>query len=71
MNGLLNEIQRIVGEIQSGKPASRSKGIEQLDEKLSNCRDELVALLQSKNCDLSWPALFEASKEALIKVFHA
>ncbi|XP_052835760.1 LOW QUALITY PROTEIN: serine/threonine-protein kinase ATM [Drosophila gunungcola] len=67
MNGLLNEIQRIVGEIQSGKPASRSKGIEQLDEKLSNCRDELVALLQSKNCDLSWPALFEASKEALIK----
>uniref|UniRef100_A0A6P4EBP2 Serine/threonine-protein kinase ATM n=1 Tax=Drosophila rhopaloa TaxID=1041015 RepID=A0A6P4EBP2_DRORH len=67
MSGLINDIQRIIGDIQSGKQAIRNKGIEQLDEKLSNCREDLNALLQSKRCDLSWPVLFDVSKEALIK----
>ncbi|XP_017057473.2 LOW QUALITY PROTEIN: serine/threonine-protein kinase ATM [Drosophila ficusphila] len=67
MSGLLNEIQRILGEIQSGKSASRNKGIEQLDEKLSNCREDLNTLFLNKKSDLSWSTIFETSKEALFK----
>ncbi|XP_016998813.2 serine/threonine-protein kinase ATM isoform X1 [Drosophila takahashii] len=67
MSGLLNDIQRIIGELQSGKPASRNKGIEQLDEKLSNCREDLNTLFLNKKYDLSWTEVFEATKEALFK----
>ncbi|KAH8280952.1 hypothetical protein KR054_005673 [Drosophila jambulina] len=68
MSALLNEIQRIVAELRSDKPTSRNKAIEQLDEKLVNCREALTALLLDKRFDLSWAALYDASKEALFKV---
>ncbi|KAH8295345.1 hypothetical protein KR018_010145 [Drosophila ironensis] len=67
MSGLLNEVQRIVSEVRSEKPPSRNKAIEQLDEKLSNCRNDLNALLTARNADLTWPCVFEAAKEALFK----
>ncbi|KAH8369440.1 hypothetical protein KR009_011024 [Drosophila setifemur] len=67
MSGLVNDIQRIISETRSEKPSSRNKAIEQLDEKLSNCREDLNALLQGKRCDLTWTAVFEASKDALFK----
>ncbi|XP_041674601.1 serine/threonine-protein kinase ATM [Drosophila eugracilis] len=67
MSGLLNDIQRIIGDLQSGKPACRNKAIEQLDEKLSHCREDLNCLFLSKRCDLSWTAAFESVKEALFK----
>jgi len=68
MSALLNEIQRILGDLQSGKAASRNKGIQQLDEKLSSCREDLDKLFLSKTSDISWTTIFEASKEALFKV---
>ncbi|XP_039495619.1 serine/threonine-protein kinase ATM [Drosophila santomea] len=67
MSALLNEIQRILGDLQSGKAASRNKGIQQLDEKLSSCREDFDKLFLSKTCDLSWTTIFNASKEALFK----
>ncbi|XP_026850238.1 serine/threonine-protein kinase ATM [Drosophila persimilis] len=67
MSGLLNEVQRILGDVRSEKPATRSKGIEQLDEKLASCRDDLNALILDKRNDLSWPNVFDACKEALFK----
>ncbi|EDX12862.1 GD20371 [Drosophila simulans] len=67
MSALLNEIQRILGDLQSGKAASRNKGIQQLDEKLSSCREDLDKLFLSKTSDISWTTIFEASKEALFK----
>ncbi|BFF89361.1 serine/threonine-protein kinase ATM [Drosophila madeirensis] len=67
MSGLLNEVQRILGDVRSEKQATRNKGIEQLVEKLGNCRDDLNTLIQDKRNDLSWPSVFDASKEALFK----
>ncbi|XP_022209922.2 serine/threonine-protein kinase ATM [Drosophila obscura] len=67
MSGLLNEVQRILGDVRSEKPATRNKGIEQLDEKLAHCRDDLNTLILDKRNDLSWPSVFDASKEALFK----
>lgn len=68
MSALLNEIQRIIAEVRSDKPSSRNKAIEQLDEKLTNCREDLTALVLDKRFDLSWPALYDVAKEALFKV---
>ncbi|KAH8264195.1 hypothetical protein KR038_004388 [Drosophila bunnanda] len=68
MSALLNEIQRIIAEVRSDKPSSRNKAIEQLEEKLVNCREGLTALLLDKRFDLSWAALYDVAKEALFKV---
>ncbi|KAH8268288.1 hypothetical protein KR026_004200 [Drosophila bipectinata] len=67
MSGLLNELQRILCEVCSDKPASCHKAIQQLDEKLSNCRDDMNGVLMTKSCGLSWTGVFDAAKEALIK----
>ncbi|XP_017035887.1 serine/threonine-protein kinase ATM [Drosophila kikkawai] len=67
MSALLNEVQRIVADVRSDKPATRNKAIEQLEEKLVNCREALTALLLDKRFDLSWAALYDVAKEALFK----
>lgn len=68
MSGLLNDIQRILSEVCSDKTASCHKAIQQLDEKLSSCRDDINGLLLARTCDLTWTAVFQTAKEALIKV---
>ncbi|XP_020814150.1 serine/threonine-protein kinase ATM [Drosophila serrata] len=67
MSALLNEIQRIIAELRSDKPSSRNKAIEQLEEKLVNCRESLTALLLDKRFDLSWAGLYDVAKEGLFK----
>ncbi|EDV35318.2 LOW QUALITY PROTEIN: uncharacterized protein Dana_GF11791 [Drosophila ananassae] len=67
MSGLLNDIQRILSEVCSDKTASCHKAIQQLDEKLSSCREDMNGLLLARTCDLTWTVVFEAAKEALIK----
>ncbi|KAH8244044.1 hypothetical protein KR032_012478 [Drosophila birchii] len=67
MSALLNEIQRIIAEVRSDKPSSRNKGIEQLEEKLVNCKEGVNALLLDKRFDLSWAAVYDVAKEAIFK----
>ncbi|KAH8396072.1 hypothetical protein KR222_002674 [Zaprionus bogoriensis] len=66
MSGLLNEVQRILGELVSGKAPARNKAIEQLDQKLNSCKDALDAILGRKQ-ELSWQNVFDAVKEAIFK----
>lgn len=67
MSGLLNEVQRIISELNSSKAPSRNKAIEQLDQKLNSAKDALNAILSRKQ-EISWQDVFKAAKDAIFKV---
>lgn len=67
MSGLLNEVQRIISELNSSKAPSRNKAIEQLDQKLNSSKDALNAILSKKH-EISWQDVFKAAKDAIFKV---
>lgn len=67
MSGLLNEVQRIISELSSGKAPARNKAIEQLDHKLNSSKDALNAVLNRKQ-EISWQDVFKASKDAIFRV---
>lgn len=67
MSGLLNEVQRIIRELNSSKAPARNKAIEQLDQKLNSSKDSLNAVL-SKKQEISWQDVFKAATDAIFKV---
>lgn len=63
----MNEVQRIISELNSSKAPSRNKAIEQLDQKLNSAKDALNAILSRKQ-EISWQDVFKAAKDAIFKV---
>lgn len=63
----MNEVQRIISELSSGKAPVRNKAIEQLDQKLNSSKDALDAILNRKQ-EISWQDVFKAAKDAIFRV---
>ncbi|XP_030382015.1 serine/threonine-protein kinase ATM [Scaptodrosophila lebanonensis] len=67
MVDLCSGMTRILGELRSDHAPTRNKAIEQLDQKLNNSKEDLLALLKKKHVELTWQEIFNTAVSATIK----